>query len=127
MRRSRASARGVRRDRGRSRRSKKRGLALKRVRGGGLHRGSIALELDEILAAGGGGGAGGVVVGLTGVEADEAAGEVGLGEQRAGGRHFVFFGHREHRCDEADDLREAVGDGLAVEGEGRGQLAVLGL
>ena len=106
---------------------------MERVGGGGLHGGRVAFELDQIFAAG----ARGFVVGVAGVEADEAIGEIGGGEERAGGGHFVFLGLGQHGGDgdggagllrdEADDLGEAAGDGFAVEGERLGQLAVLGL
>ena len=55
----------------------------------------------------------------------------------AGGGHFVLYRGGEHGSDgdsgagllrdEADDLGESVGDGLAVESERLGELAVLGL
>jgi hypothetical protein len=106
------------------------GLALERVRNGGAHRRGVVLESDEILAAGRDDGAGGRMVGVAGTDADQGAGEIGIFEQRAGGGHFVLCFDGEHRGDrdggagfrrdQADHLREPVGVGLAVEGEGGG-------
>ena len=77
------------------------------------------------------------MIGVAGIEADQRAGQIGLFQQRASGGHFVFLFRGEHGRDrdggaavlgdEADDLGEPVGNGLAIEGERGGELAVLGL
>ena len=89
---------------------------MERVYRGVPHGGGVAFELDQILAAGSDDRARGLMVA---VEADEAFVQIGRGEEGAGGGHFVLLLGREHGSDgdEADDLGEPVGDGIAVEGE----------
>lgn len=70
---------------------KKGGHTLDRVRGGGLHGGRVVFELDKVVAAGDDNRAGGLVVGVAGVAADQRVGQVGRGEECAGGGHFMLF------------------------------------
>ena len=67
--------------------------------GGGAHGGGVALELEQVVAAGLDDGAGGIVVGVAGVGAGEGAIQRGASEQGAGGGGLVLFVAGEHGGD----------------------------
>jgi len=67
--------------------------------GGGAHGGSVALELEQVVATGLDDRAGGVVVGVAGVGADQSTVEPGAPEQGASGGGLVLLVAGEHGGD----------------------------